>query len=104
AFRYQVESDTSFAAYPAAQYFYTEKLRSFRDVYNTANAYDEYTSDPRYTQSEGYGTSISKGGHAFHAFQGTNVYTASALPVYHTVAFTSNSRQLGTDYDHQLQI
>lgn len=102
--RFQLESDTTISAYPAGQYVYTEKVRAGRDAYHTADQYDEFTSDPRYTQTEGYGAYRVKGGFDYMAFVGTPVYSATPLPVHLTVAYTGASRALGTLYDHQIQV
>ena len=56
--RYTLETDISINAYPAANYFYNEKVFTSALNYNAVNEYNSAVSDPLYTQAEGFGYPI----------------------------------------------
>lgn len=102
--RYALETDTAWQAYPSAQFVYTEKLRAFNYHYNSVRQFADGTSDPRYTQAEGYGSLLQKGGSEYLAFVGTNVYTASSQPAILTVAFSGGSQQFNEPLDQHARV
>ncbi len=102
--RYSLETDTSSAAYPAADYVYNEKIFAQGPNYNYVQEYDFNVSDPHYTQAEGRGVIFAKGSTAASGFNLLNTYTASSLPFYVDVNFSGASLNQSVSNDHQVTI
>ena len=62
------------------------------------------SSDPRYTQAEGYGVSVGKGSSYVTPANGLNTYTTTSLPFY--VSLNYSGQSIATNYspDHQIQL
>ncbi len=101
--RFTLETDTTWANYSAATYFYSEKIFNTPSGYNFVQEYAYSTSDPRYTQAEGYGVSFAKGANITTSFGALNTYTVGALPCYLTLNFSGNSVEYTSFLDHQLK-
>lgn len=101
--RFIQETDTVSTAYPPASYFYAQRTFSVRGSYNEVGEYDLETSDPRYTQAEGWGQNINKGTDLIASFSGLNTYTAINLPVYLSLNFSGMSKQNTSLPDHEVQ-
>ncbi|MDX2171813.1 MAG: C25 family cysteine peptidase [Bacteroidota bacterium] len=102
--RFVIETDTTWASYSPTNYFYSEKIFSLPNTYNTVKEYYyNQVSDPRYTQPEGWGTAISMGNSISSAFGNLNSYTSTSLPCLLSLNFSGNSFEASALYDHQLR-
>ncbi len=98
-----VETDTSSASYTPAPYFYTEKIFTVRDEYNPVAEYYNSTSDPRYTEGEGWGKGLFNGGTYNTNISPINMYSLSPLPVYVNINFSGSSVDGTVPYDHEIK-
>ncbi|MDO8998779.1 MAG: C25 family cysteine peptidase [Bacteroidota bacterium] len=101
--RYVLETDTNSIAYPAGNYFYSEKIFSPISNYNTVTEYYSDASDPRYTQAEGRGSAFYKGGSISTAFSNLNTYTTTNLPIYLSINYSGMSVDNTVNKDHQIK-
>ena len=99
--RYTLETDTNSAAYPAGNYFYSEKIFTARTSYQSVPQFYDDSTDPRYTQAESYGTPFAKGIGLSTAFGNLNTYTSSPLTCYLSLNFSGASHNAAPD--HQIQ-
>jgi len=104
--RYTLETDTNSAAYPVGNYVYSEKIYSpITNSYNREFLYDNYISDPNYTQAEGKGLAFAKGNSVISNFTSLNTYTALAnLSLQVTVNYSGLSKRNNTNPDHQIRL
>ncbi len=102
--RYQIETDSTIANYPLADYYYNELVYSPVSHYNKVPDYNNEASDARYTQSEGFGLAFAKGGQLTTPFANHSVFTGSNLPCYFNINLSGFSMNLYYFIDHQLQI
>ncbi|MCA6435326.1 MAG: hypothetical protein IM600_07635 [Bacteroidetes bacterium] len=101
--RFTIETDTSWASYPAANYVYSNKVFKPVDSYNAVNHYPFSASDPRYTQNEGYGLRFNKGALISTNFSPLNIYTTTPLPTFLSFAFAGFSKENTGQIDHQIE-
>ena len=102
--RYILETDTSSAAYPNADHFYTEKIFKQFSSYNDVTEYSNLYSDPHLTQAEGKGYKLLQGSSYSSTFSGLNTYTNAPLPFYVTINYSGQSVASNYSPDHQVQI
>ena len=100
--RYVLETDTNAAAYPTSDYFYHEQVYLYPSSYNSVDEFSQ-TSDPRYTQAEGFGIPFDKGTSVTTGFSSLNTYTASAKNFYVTLNYSGNSLRANSLPDHQIE-
>ncbi|MCA0429352.1 MAG: C25 family cysteine peptidase [Bacteroidetes bacterium] len=101
--RYSIETDTTWASYPTANFVYSNKIFKPVDSYNTANNYPYQASDPRYTQNEGFGLKFEKGITVNTNFGFLNVYTLTPLPSYLSYVFSGYSQENSGQIDHEVE-
>ena len=99
------ETDTATSSYTPAPYFYTEKIYTGKNEYNFVEEFVENTSDPRYTQAEGYGYQLVDGAVFNTNISPANIYTQTALPVQVNINFSGSNNDVSIPglYDHQIK-
>ncbi len=95
------ETDTVVTGYTPAPYFYTEKIYTGKNEYNYVEEYFSGSSDPRYTQAEGYGYQITQGQTFNTNISPANIYTASALPIQVNINFSGSTLDNNYSMDHE---
>ncbi len=96
------ETDTVVSGNTPAPYFFTERIYTGKNEYNYVEEHPEYSSDPRYTQAEGYGYQLYFGQVFNTNISPVNIYTQTALPVQLNINFSGSS--IDNNYpvsDHQ---
>ncbi len=74
--RFGIETDSSVYNYNLSDHYYSEQFYNLPNSYNVVRDVLNETSDPRYTQAEGYGQIIGKGG-SINSFVGLSIGTRS---------------------------
>jgi hypothetical protein len=101
--RFLLETDTAVYNYPLGNYVYSEKLFHQSNSYNYVQDINNSYSDPRYTQSEGYGFIFGKGASATANFGNLSVFQSSVLPCYLKVNYSGSSMNMSAVNDHQIR-
>jgi len=103
--RIQRETDINFTGYPAANYFYNEKIEAYNSDYSLGNTFLDVISDPRYMQAEGPGKVIDKGSSKQTNFSNLNIYSSPSLPVYLKTSYSGAfEKTLSVNYDHEVKL
>lgn len=102
--RYQIETDSTIANYPLANYYYSELIYNPADNYNLVKDINNESSDPRYTQAEGYGTLINKGNTLGANFPPLSVFNGSLLPCYFKINYSGNDMHPNELLDHEVKV
>ncbi|MCE3226751.1 MAG: hypothetical protein K0S32_1302 [Bacteroidetes bacterium] len=103
--RYQLETDTTASLYETADHFYSDAEYHVKYNYNSVKEYQSDASDPRYTQAEGFGFPILKGGApAVSNFSNLGIVTSSALPSYFTISYSGASVSNLSSLDHEVHL
>ncbi len=98
------ETDTVVSGNTPAPYFYTERIFTGKNEYNYVEEYSFGSSDPRYTQAEGYGYQITHGATFNTNLNPANIYTQTALPVDVSIHFSgSNADDAYPVNDHEVK-
>lgn len=103
--RVQRETDINFTGYPAANYFYNEKIEAYNSGYSLGNTFLDVISDPRYMQAEGPGKVIDKGSSMQTNFSNLNIYSSPSLPVYLKTSYSGAFEKiLSVNFDHEVKL
>ncbi len=99
------ETDTATSSYTPAPYFYTERICTGRNEYNFVEEFYSNTSDPRYTQAEGYGIFLNEGQVYNTNISPANIYTQTALPIQIDIKFSgsNNDVNISGNYEHEIK-
>lgn len=98
------ETDTVVSGNTPAPYFYTERICTGKNQYNYVEEYFFGSSDPRYTQAEGYGYQIVHAATYNTNISPANIYTQTALPVNVSIHFSGcNVDDNFTANDHEIK-
>lgn len=99
------ETDTATSSYTPASYFFTERICTGKNEYNYVEQYSENSSDPRYTQEEGYGYQLNEGDVYNTNISPANIYTQTALPVQVSINFSGSNNDVNIPglYDHEIK-
>ncbi len=99
------ETDTATSTYTPAPYFYTDRMFSNKNEYNYVEEFYQNTSDPRYTQAEGYGIFLDEGQVFNTNLNPANIYTQTPLPVQIQINFSgsNNDVNISGNYEHEIK-
>ncbi|MBK7667244.1 MAG: hypothetical protein IPJ32_07760 [Sphingobacteriaceae bacterium] len=99
------ETDTATSSYTPAPYFYTDRVYTNKNEYNYVEEFYSNTSDPRYTQAEGYGILLEEGQVFNTNLNPANIYTQTALPVQIQIHFSgsNNDVNISGNYEHEIK-
>ncbi|HQQ93490.1 MAG TPA: C25 family cysteine peptidase [Bacteroidia bacterium] len=104
--RFQLETDTSSALYPASDHCFTEQVFSNPVNYNYAEEYvKDVPTDPRYTQCEGKGMYLPGNSYIQMGFAPIQIYTLNPHPVLVKLVCSGNSKNFtAVGNDHELTL
>ncbi len=106
--RFAIEGDTASANYPAGNHMYTNKTfyNNVIKSYNNVLEYFEDSSDPHYTQSEGFGFEFGISPVSFPAistnFSNMNIFQSAQEQIFVTLNYSGASKSSSVNPDHHI--
>ncbi len=101
--RFAIETDSSIYNYTLSDHYYSYGHYNLPNSFNFVRDVLIESSDPRYTQPEGFGQIVGKGGN-LSVFVGLSTFTGSPLPSYFNIAYSGSDLNVSAIKDHQVRV